>query len=112
MNLHQSELLTPVPESDTEGESASTRITSSPTMKINHIHLVKLLSSNPQENHLLHPLSNYASRKIGRQEPSSFHHQQQQRIGHRPSFMRRLSAAIPSLSTDSMPFAAVSSLLP
>ncbi|VDO15028.1 unnamed protein product [Brugia timori] len=71
-----------------------------------------LLSSNPQENHLLHPLSNYASRKIGRQEPSSFHHQQQQRIGHRPSFMRRLSAAIPSLSTDSMPFAAVSSLLP
>ncbi|VIO92202.1 potassium voltage-gated channel subfamily H member 6, putative [Brugia malayi] len=100
MNLHQSELLTPVPESDTEGESASTRITSSPT----------LLSSNPQENHLLHPLSNYASRKIGRQEPSSFHHQQQQRIGHRPSFMRRLSAAIPSLSTDSMPFAAVLSL--
>ncbi|EJW77923.1 hypothetical protein WUBG_11167 [Wuchereria bancrofti] len=82
-------------------------------MKINHIHLVKLLSSsNPQENHLLHPLSNYASRKIGRQEPSSFHYQQQQRIGHRPSFMRRLSAAIPSLSTDSIPFAAVSSLLP
>ncbi|EFO15532.2 hypothetical protein LOAG_12977 [Loa loa] len=82
-------------------------------MKINHIHLVKLLPSNPQENHLLHPLSNYASRKIGRQELSSFRYQLQQRTGgQRSSFMRRLSAAIPSLSTDSMPFAAVSSLLP
>ncbi|CAG9530028.1 unnamed protein product [Cercopithifilaria johnstoni] len=107
MNLHQPKLLASVPKGDTKRESASTRITSLPTC----IHLIKLLPSNPLENHLLHPLSNYGSRKIGRQEPVSYH--QHQRIGHRhPSFIRRLSAAIPSLSTDSMPLAAVSSLLP
>ncbi|KAL4002642.1 Ion transport family protein [Acanthocheilonema viteae] len=101
MNLYQTELLVSVPESDIKGELASTRITSTST----------LLPSNPRENHLLHPLSNYANRKIGRQESLSFHYQQQQRTGyHRPSFIRRLSAAIPSLSTDSMPFAAVLSL--
>ncbi|KAM3723153.1 Potassium voltage-gated channel [Dirofilaria immitis] len=99
MNLYQPELLTPVPENDTENESVPVKIISSLTP----------LSSNSRENHhLLHP--NYASRKIGRQEPSSFHYQQQQRTGHRPSFIRRLSAAIPSFSTDSIPFAAVLSL--
>uniref|UniRef100_A0A0R3RIP6 PH domain-containing protein n=1 Tax=Elaeophora elaphi TaxID=1147741 RepID=A0A0R3RIP6_9BILA len=118
MNLHQPQPLTPVPESDTDRESTSTVIISSATserkgnwLKRICINVSKLLS-NPRENHLLHPLSNYASRKIGRQELSSFHYQQQQHIGHRSSFIRRLSAAIPSLSTDSMPFAAVSSLLP
>uniref|UniRef100_A0A915PWE9 Uncharacterized protein n=1 Tax=Setaria digitata TaxID=48799 RepID=A0A915PWE9_9BILA len=109
MNLLQQPklFLTSVPEIDAENESAaSLEIASSFTP----------LSSNPRENHLLHPLSNlenYASRKIGRQEQLSFHYQQQQlRTGHRQSFMRRLSAALPSLSTDSIPFAAVSSLLP
>ncbi|OZC07895.1 cyclic nucleotide-binding domain protein [Onchocerca flexuosa] len=104
MNLHQHELLTPVPENETESESISIRITSSPTP----------LSSDPQENHLFHSLSNYVIRKDGRHEFYQQQQQQQQqpqhRTGHHPSFIRRLSAAFPSLSTDSMSFAAVLSL--
>uniref|UniRef100_A0A8R1TYK9 Uncharacterized protein n=1 Tax=Onchocerca volvulus TaxID=6282 RepID=A0A8R1TYK9_ONCVO len=104
MNLHHFELLTPVIENETESESVSIRITSSPTP----------LSSDPQENHLLHSFSNYVTRKDGRQKffQEQQHQQPQHRTGHHhPSFIRRLSAAFPSFSTDSMSFAAFDLLI-
>ncbi|VDK30629.1 unnamed protein product [Gongylonema pulchrum] len=116
MNLQQQQtrrsvtLLSTVPEHDAENEPIPFEIAST-----------SLLSS-PQKNHLLRPYSNqenYAktSEKSGyheeqhyhqQQYPSSSPHQHVRRSGRRTSFIRRLSAAIPSLSADPIPFAAVS----